>query len=519
MKGKYVKILVVVGICLVALITVQVIWMVDAWNLKNKEFDKQVADELKNLSVDFEEYLFCNEVFTNVELQAGEGINLTRNSWSIDSSGNKTWNNKALAVPFLNEGENDTIFSYNGLKLNYPANIQIVAKITADFDSATVFSEPYIGTDKLLNAKQFKESIASTLKPSVYLAGNFVDTFLTDRLIKAGLQLAFNYEVCDHTACVIHTSKNWANGSMAKIYEIDLLTDNYFFEPFNLKVHFPDRTSYLLRGSVVFLIISIAIIIALLVSFMVFVKFLLRQVELSQMKTNFVNNMTHEFKTPTANISLAIENIVGMNGDVSPRLKKYVRIIGEENKRMITNVEKILEVAKYSDGGQAKLVTTQVDVNEVLYEVCRNFGQRMEKVNGKFKKHFGAENHIIECDRHHFKNILSNVLDNALKYCDKEIPEVSIETDDEDDHLSIVISDNGPGIEPADMKRIYDPFFRKDTGNVHNVKGFGLGLSYVKRAIEMHNGSIETSSKLGKGATFKILLPVHQKVKANVRKV
>lgn len=515
MKERYVKILVFVGCSLLALIAVQIVWMTDAWKLKNKEFDKTVTTVLTELSTNFEDDLFCNEVFTNIELNAGEGISLSRKAWDRDTSGNKVWSNENdQMLPFLYKDQNDTLISFSGLKLNYPATIQLVAKITTGFDSSTVFNNQ--NWDGNVASKTFKESVVDIFNPEVYVKQHYVDTLMEQALDDADIAMTFNYSVRNKAGEEIFTSDNWDAKHQKTAYEATLLTDNYFFEPYTLSMQFPEKGGYLLKDSIMFLIVSVIIILSLVTSFLVFVKFLLKQVQLNQMKSNFVNNMTHEFKTPTANISLAVENMEHLNGSVSPKLKKYIRIINEENRRMITNVEKILEVAKYSDKNDVQHRSDPIDINEVLYEVTRNFGYRMDKAGGVFKKLFQAEHHIINGDRHHIKNIISNVLDNALKYSDKEVPEVTLRTEDQKDHIVIVVEDNGPGIDAQDMGRIFDPFYRKDTGNLHDVKGFGLGLSYAKRAAEMHNGKIEVTSKTGKGATFRIVLPVEIKQATHV---
>lgn len=506
-KNKYSFILTVVSLCVLALIVVQVLWMRNVLELKNEQFDRDAQIALDALAADFDDDIFCNELFTNIKLNPGQGLQLFHKEWYQDSSGLKFWKNDEPSdtVSFYLSDRDNLLQTYRDLKFRYPATVQVMLRINTWIDSGVVFdTHEYLDkTDKsqMPDAEHFKKFVAAHHNPAELFTGGYIDSTLKDHLAEKNIRLDFEYLVQDTTGEQIYAPDS-ANINTAG-YELStlLLKDNYFFDPFELSVHFPNRMAYLWSSIKYILIISIVVIISLIASFYAFVRYLRKQMELNKMKSNFVNNMTHEFKTPTANISLAMENIGMLNGDVKPKLKKYLRIIGEENERMITNVERILEVAKYSESKDAKLVAHRFDVHEAIEEINERFCFRVQKAEGEYHWDFKAKFYEVEGDRHHFKNCISNVLDNALKYCDGK-PKIELSTINKGEFLEIHVKDNGVGIDREDEKRIFEAFYRKDTGNLHNVKGFGLGLSYVKRVVDMHGGQVLVNSKQGKGSEF-----------------
>ncbi|MGB0429491.1 MAG: sensor histidine kinase [Bacteroidia bacterium] len=515
-KSKYAFTLTLVALSVCALIVVQVLWMRDALILKNSQFDHNAQTALTALSTDFNDDIFCSELFTNVKFNAGEGLQFVQKEWDYNQNGERAWlTDSSELLNFFFIEDKGKLSSYKDLKFNYPATVSVLLKINTGFDTSKtkVFeANDYMDAElgDMPNPKNFKQFVGAHQDPTLLFTNAYIDSTLDYYLWKNNITLPFEYAVYDTLGNMVYAQ----NESMAKADFFDfklqttLLENNYFFDPFILRVSFPDRDSFLLKESILFLIVSLIIVIALIASFYVFVRFLMRQVELNQMKSNFVNNMTHEFKTPTANISLATENIEMMRAAADPKLKKYLRIISEENRRMITNVERILEVAKYSDSKDAKLQIEEFDVNMVLKEINERFPLRVKKVNGNFDIKLSAQNTLINGDRHHIKNCISNVLDNALKYC-KEKPIIELTTTDKTGFLEIAVTDKGIGIDKKDLERIFDAFYRKDTGNVHNVKGFGIGLSYVKRVMDLHHGKIEVNSKIDIGTTFTLLLPVN----------
>ncbi len=257
---------------------------------------------------------------------------------------------------------------------------------------------------------------------------------------------------------------------------------------------------WMIVGALLFTLIIIA-------AFALTVHTLLRQKKLSEIKTDFINNMTHEFKTPLATISLAVDAL--KNEKVVQDVEKrnyFNNIIKEENKRMNKHVETILQAALL-DKQELKLDMQKVHAHELLEKALNNHQLQLHDRQGKVEMLLNANDDVIEADESHFTNLLSNLIDNAIKYS-KENLLLKISTHSTNKNLIIKIEDNGIGMNKETAKRIFEKFYRAHTGNVHNVKGFGLGMSYVKTVIDVHKGKIKVDSTLGKGSCFTIEVPL-----------
>jgi two-component system phosphate regulon sensor histidine kinase PhoR len=267
---------------------------------------------------------------------------------------------------------------------------------------------------------------------------------------------------------------------------------------------------HIVYESLTFPIIS-AILFTLIIitAFYLTVRTMLRQKKLSEIKNDFINNMTHEFKTPLATISLAVDALKNdkVINDVQ-KLTYFRNIIKEENLRMNRQVETILKAALL-DKQEVQILMRPVHAHQVIKEVADNFALQLEDKHGKAILSLNAGNDYIDADEVHFSNLVNNLIDNAIKYSkDDQPPEITITTSSTPRSFVITMEDNGIGMGKETLKRIFEKFYRAHTGNIHNVKGFGLGLSYVKTMVEAHGGEIKVDSILGKGSTFIIELPL-----------
>jgi two-component system phosphate regulon sensor histidine kinase PhoR len=230
----------------------------------------------------------------------------------------------------------------------------------------------------------------------------------------------------------------------------------------------------------------------------------LKQKKLSEIRNDFINNMTHEFKTPIATISLAADTV--MNEAVihdAESVKKYAELIKRENRRMNEQVEKVLELA-LTERNELEVVKENIDLNELLVRLVNVMALQINAKNGKIISLLSTEKLFINGDSFHLERVFLNLLDNAIKYS-KDAPEITVKSFEKDNSIIVEISDRGIGIAAEEQERIFDRFYRVPTGNLHNVKGFGLGLSYVQAIVEKHNGKIEVESKPGTGSTFRII--------------
>jgi two-component system, OmpR family, phosphate regulon sensor histidine kinase PhoR len=260
---------------------------------------------------------------------------------------------------------------------------------------------------------------------------------------------------------------------------------------------------------------AIAILFTLIIvtAFTLTIRTMLRQKKLSEIKNDFINNMTHEFKTPIATISLAVDAIrnVKVQQDVK-KMTYFSDIIKEENQRMNRQVETLLKAAML-DRQEVELNLKPINAHQVIQDVADNFVLRLQEKQGSLELKLEANNDLIAADEVHFSNLVNNLMDNAVKYAKDNVPpKIMLTTYSGEKMFTMRIEDNGIGMNRETLKRIFEKFYRAHTGNIHNVKGFGLGLSYVKTVVEAHNGHIKAESTLGKGSCFTIDLPL-QKVK------
>ncbi|MCS6821403.1 MAG: HAMP domain-containing histidine kinase [Microscillaceae bacterium] len=270
-------------------------------------------------------------------------------------------------------------------------------------------------------------------------------------------------------------------------------------------VYFPNRDEYLL-GQLDIWIFSSIVLLVVVVFFAYTIFVILKQKRLSEIQTDFINNMTHEFKTPIASIAIASEILMNPQIIQTPeRLLNYATIIHNENKRLKNQVERVLQMATL-DKENFKLNREIIDVHEILQRVIENMQATFKQKNAHVELQFSPTPVQVYADSLHLTNIIYNLLDNAIKYSN-ENPHIILQTQNENKYGVIIVQDNGIGISPQAKKLIFNKFYRVPTGNVHNVKGFGLGLYYVKIMVEAHRGSIKLESEVGKGSKFYIYLP------------
>jgi two-component system phosphate regulon sensor histidine kinase PhoR len=268
----------------------------------------------------------------------------------------------------------------------------------------------------------------------------------------------------------------------------------------HLYVFFPDKRGYIM-GNMGGIFGTSAILILMIGGiFYSSVQTMMKQKKLSQIKNDFINNMTHEFKTPISTISLAVD-VMRESGLKNP--EKYLNIIKDENARLGSQVEKVLQMALL-DKGEVNLNLTEVHVHDIIEQVSQNLSVQIDARNGVLDLYLDAREDSIIADEVHLTNILFNLIDNANKYS-PEKPEITVSTDNVPEGIKITVSDKGLGMNKEELSHIFEKFYRVSTGNIHDVKGFGLGLSYVKKMITLHGGGIEVWSQPGKGTTFELI--------------
>ena len=335
----------------------------------------------------------------------------------------------------------------------------------------------------------------------------FLDHTLTDEFNNNGIDIPFNYVLTTNTGRVIYASKDYNTKNIEDSYAQVVFRNDSPNRMGVIRVQFPTLDDYIDK-SVGFMLPSLIFIAILMITFAFTLFLILRQRKITEMKNDFVNNMTHEFKTPISTISLAAQMLNDQSLNKTPQLlKQYSGVINDETKRLRFQVEKVLQMSMFERQSNT-MKLKEMDVDELIYGVINTFKLKVENIGGTIDAQFETEDPFAMADDMHFTNVIFNLMDNAVKYKRADVPlHLEVRTWNEPGKLMISIADNGIGIKKDDLKKIFDKFYRVHTGNRHDVKGFGLGLAYVKQVITNHKGTIKAESELGNGTKFIISLP------------
>jgi len=332
---------------------------------------------------------------------------------------------------------------------------------------------------------------------------------IKNHLNERGIEQPFDLAILNDQGNLIpvgplNNPEKMMSGIQARLFPSDLLGKEN-----SLLINFPQKQLFILQQIWLPVLSSMLFTGIVIFCFIYAIKVIIRQKNLSEIKNDFINNMTHEFKTPIATVSLAVEALQDpdlVNQDTFRN--RYIGIIKDENKRLGSQVEKVLQAATL-DKKDFKLKIESLNIHDTLESAKEHILLQVEKKGGKIFLESRIKNPYIEGDAFHLTHIINNLLDNAIKYS-HTTPIIKITSWEENGHIMIAVSDNGIGMSKEAVKKIFDKFYRVPTGNVHDIKGFGLGLAYVKTMLEAHNGEIQVNSELGKGSTFTIKLPKKQ---------
>ncbi len=356
------------------------------------------------------------------------------------------------------------------------------------------------------------ESKENKLRNEFAVSGNFTNEEIKEIIDKAlaqnNIKYKYEYGITNIFMNTIYQSDGFQANEKHKMYHQDLSPKDAIRAQETLYLSIKENKNQVIGEMWWMILASIVFTCIIILAFALTVRTLFNQKKISEIKSDFINNMTHELKTPLATISLAIDALT--NEKVihdTDKIKLYSGMIKEENKRMNKQVEKILQAARL-EKEELKLNLQDLDVRQVINKVTDNLALQIQEKNGALDLRLNAKNHTIEADEVHFSNIIFNLLDNAMKYS-TNAPYIQVETFNlQSGPLVIKIKDNGIGMDKETQSRIFERFFRAHTGNLHNVKGFGLGLSYVKAIVDAHDGKIKVDSAPGKGSTFIMTFPV-----------
>jgi signal transduction histidine kinase len=418
----------------------------------------------------------------------------------ISTFGNMKWGNGKRVPPRINMGEQQRL-SKGVVPPSFGKNDLNVAAQTIQ----ETFQDRYIYQRNLLD-----EVIRNSMKGSERPIEDRVDarqleTHIRQELANNDLMLHFEYTVVDKDNHKVYQSADFRTDDLT-VYSQVLFPKDSPNRLYVLQVVFPSESVYVFESIMQFMVPSIVFTLVLLLVFVVTIYAVFRQKRLSEMKNDFINNMTHELKTPVASISLAAQTL--NDADVTqPRLMEYAKnVIVDESKRLGFLVEKVLQMSLFDDR-EVQFKRTPLDANDLIAGVASTFSLRVENAGGQIDVDLKAMDSTILVDKMHFTNVLFNLMENAVKYRRPDVPLLLIaRTVNVGDKIQIIIEDNGCGIRKESLKKIFDRFYRVPTGNRHDVKGFGLGLAYVKRIITELDGTIKAESECGLGTRFIISL-------------
>lgn len=393
-----------------------------------------------------------------------------------------------------------------------------------DVDSIRVFSRPrnlmsrtFQLSNTISNRTIMVEKIIDEMMNYTKCIEERLDIYLLDSIINkemhnAGINIQYEFAVRNQDGKFVLASENFKE--QPNMFMRKLFPNDAFMFPNHLALYFPEQKSYILQ-SVGFMVGSSTFLtLIILATFAFTIYIIIKQKKLSEIKTDFVNNMTHELKTPISTISLASQLLRDKSIPLKQKnFENISNVIYDESKRLGFQVEKVLQMAIF-EKGRLKIKPNEIDVHDLISNVVNNFIIQVKNQNGEIVQHLNAKNPRVRVDEVHFTNIIFNLLDNAVKYSNGNI-HITVGTRSSNNHFYIYIEDNGVGINKENQKKIFEQFYRVPTGNIHNVKGFGLGLSYVKKIVDEHEGRISINSEPKKGTRFEIALPIKKQTNDN----
>ncbi len=502
-------IIALMGIALIGLSTFQVYWINNAIELNKKAFNENVMASLRQVVDNLERKEvahFATQSLSVFNIKS-EKENLKfiyrEERKKSDGSTEITIDHDSLPVAEKHLKRIDAVNVLDPITSVKPPRMPPKMGVVVDSNS--------IQGDVYLKSHMVNVIIEQLIDPiSIHERINHqtLDSLISTTLSNNGIDTKYEFAVWDSnedlvvtTNAVNNTSEIKQSDLRAALFPSDIVSGTNY-----LMLNFPDKTSYLYQQISTTLLASVIFILIIVSCFSYAIYIILRQKKLSEMKNDFINNMTHEFKTPIATVGLAVEAL----GEAQIRqnestLLRYVGMIGEENNRLSTQVEKVLQSA-ILDKETFEMKNERLSIHALIASAIEKSAIPIENRNGIIKKKLAAKNDLIRGDKHHLTNVLLNIIDNAIKYS-VDVPSITIGTINLTSHIEIRISDKGIGMAKEALKNVFDKFYRVHTGNRHDVKGFGLGLSYVKTIIEKHSGTVNVESELNKGSTFKIILP------------
>ena len=532
-KKKFNGLIFMMLFSIIVIIWVQIIWIRNAVGLRNESFDIAVNASLGSAANAIESSRKMN--FFNNFLRSDPNLsgNLQNNAagyFSIGNSGSRSGGNFSVRITSQSVKSvpgskpviitHDTTITSDSASFimtspDEPGKMSIVRKGELPINnSGAVYinQQDFIDwvrkrSSEFQNMSQQMISEVYTWEKTLELDNKEVENVLKQSFTFSNIQTPFEYAVIKDGVVQDGNFKKAGKTDFLKSkYMVRLFPDNIIRQDLILSVIFPARTNYILGSMAWIMGGSLLFSLLILATFALSLYLIIRQKKINEMKSDFINNMTHEFKTPIATISLAADTITNpkvINDETS--IRHFISLIKKENSRMNKKVETILQIASL-DKKEIDFKFENHSLHSIIEKVVDTIEIQVQQRNGTINLNLNAAEPVIYGDSEHITNLVTNLLDNAIKYS-PEAPEITVETRNNEKGVILTVEDKGIGMSKNVQNKIFERFYRQSSGNIHDVKGFGLGLNYVKAIIDAHRGTINVSSEPGKGSKFEIFLP------------
>lgn len=500
-------------ISLIVFVTLQFYWLKGYYNALEQDFSNKVYAALENTAkniseIEVEKYL--NEDFKNFRKNVISNNNqpsLTTIQQVEDSGAQRQiiYSKNIIEktqLPISQKGDSlklTTLYTDEAaykLKRDTTNRELLTADINQDIESGDY------------SMKEFAKVYGNNLPITKRVDDAILDSVLAKELKMKGITAKFGFGVTDKNNKLTSVfNKVYKEKKDNNAYSYPLFTDKKDRTLYSLALVFPKKEYSLAMNNWPMLLGTFLSLLTILGIYIISINYMMRQKKLAEIKTDFINNMSHEFKTPLATISVATDSLANDKIATNPeKVRYYSNLIKQENLRMKKQVENVLNMSKL-ERNEVNLFLKETNVRELIKKTTESFNLIVAQRNGSLTEEFTADRYTFKIDEFHISNMLVNLLDNANKYS-PDTPDIKIKTKNEGNFYVIEISDKGMGMETQNKTKIFEKFFREETGNIHNVKGQGLGLSYVKKIVELHKGQIIVESHKGEGSVFTIKLPM-----------
>lgn len=516
----FILIVVLMSISLIGIIAVQVYWINNAVESKKEQFKNDVQKSLGRISEKInknEEYLLEKKIENFIE-NTGLANNAQIRNYLFQEIDTTTKQKITFGATFLEENfklptdflDNDSIIykRVSGKKDFFQSKlIKGVDNETSVFDESRFSS-----TKRSFNIeKTFFSNVYGDIrsrKPiNQRISNSELKATIEEELEKRNIHLDFKYGVYSKDGLATKLKSGYYTINKKDSYPYPLFFNAENEVDYILYITFPSKNDHILSGISNILLLSLFFIFIIIIAFSSSLYQLIRQKKISEIKTDFINNMTHEFKTPIATINLALDSIKNPKIiDDKEKVLRYVQMIREENKRMHSQVENVLRISRL-EKNQIDLSKEVIDMHDIIEDAITHISLLINDRNGTIDVHFNAPMPELSGNQFHLTNVVVNMLENALKYSEGA-PKIDVYTESNNKYFILKIKDEGIGMSKAVQKHVFDKFYREQKGNIHDVKGHGLGLAYVKEIVEKHDGIVFVESEKGNGSTFVVKLPL-----------